>query len=64
MEIFLQMKIDPTLAYGATKSSAVICKRNFRVLVNRPKQVPKLSNSFRGKLLAYLMIASLEEKYR
>lgn len=49
-----------TLAYGAIKSSAVICKRNLRVLVKRPKQVPKLSNSFRGKLLAYLIIASLQ----
>jgi hypothetical protein len=51
-----------TFAYGATKSSAVICKRNLRVLVKRPKQVPKLSNSFRGKLLAYFIIASLEKQ--
>jgi hypothetical protein len=49
-----------TFAYGAIKSSAVICKRNLRVLVKRPKEVPKLSNSFRGKLLAYFIIASLK----
>jgi hypothetical protein len=49
-------------AYGAIKSSAVICKRNLRVLVKRPKQVPKLSNSFRGKLLANFIIVSLEKK--
>jgi len=53
-----------TFEYGAIKSSAVICKRNLRVLVNRPKQVPKLSNSFRGKLLAYFIIASLKDQKR
>lgn len=55
---------EVTFAYGAMKSNAVICKRNLRVLVKRPKHVPKLSNSFRGKLLAYLIIASLERKSR
>ena len=31
-----------TLAYGARKSRAVMCNRNFVVFVNFPKQTPKL----------------------
>lgn len=48
-----------TFAYGARKSRAVMCRRNFLVFVNFPKHVPTDMSLSREKLVASFKIFSL-----
>ena len=45
-------------AYFASHSSDVTCSLNFRVLLNLPKQVPKLHKFGRAMLVACFMMSS------
>lgn len=51
-----------TFAYGAKKSSAVMCRRNLLVFVNFPKHVPTDTSLSREMLVANFRILSLWTK--